>query len=43
MPGDRQIEGIAEAIDELGRLRIDTGAGVETVSAGDVTHLRPGV
>ncbi|MEZ0362122.1 biotin--[acetyl-CoA-carboxylase] ligase [Mycobacterium sp. pUA109] len=43
MPGDRQIEGSAEAIDELGRLRIDTGAGVETVSAGDVTHLRPDV
>lgn len=42
MPGDRQIEGIAADIDELGRLCIDTGGRTVTVSAGDVTHLRPG-
>lgn len=43
MPGDRHVEGVAEAVDELGRLRIDTGEQTVTVSAGDVTHLRPGI
>ncbi len=42
LPGDRQIEGLAEAVDELGRLRIDTGARRAAVSAGDIVHLRPG-
>ena len=41
LPGDRAVEGVAADIDELGRLRIDTGAEVLTVSAGDITHLRP--
>ncbi|BBY57298.1 biotin--[acetyl-CoA-carboxylase] ligase [Mycolicibacterium sarraceniae] len=41
MPGDREITGIATDIDTLGRLSIDTGTGVTTVSAGDITHLRP--
>lgn len=41
MPGDREIIGIAIDIDSLGRLSIDTGAEVVTVSAGDITHLRP--
>lgn len=41
LPGGGVIEGVADDIDDLGRLRIDTGAGPETVSAGDVTHLRP--
>jgi BirA family biotin operon repressor/biotin-[acetyl-CoA-carboxylase] ligase len=41
MPGDREIIGVAADIDSLGRLRIDTGTGVVTVSAGDITHLRP--
>ncbi|PND56070.1 biotin--[acetyl-CoA-carboxylase] ligase [Mycobacterium sp. ENV421] len=41
MPGDREITGTAVDVDELGRLRIDTGAEVITVSAGDITHLRP--
>lgn len=40
LPGDRQVEGVAESVDELGRLRIDTGANMVTVSAGDITHLR---
>jgi BirA family biotin operon repressor/biotin-[acetyl-CoA-carboxylase] ligase len=40
LPGDRVIEGLATAIDELGRLRIETDAGAEMVSAADVTHLR---
>jgi len=41
LPGDRAVEGVATDIDELGRLRIDTGEEVLTVSAGDITHLRP--
>lgn len=41
LPGDRQVVGTAQAIDELGRLLIDTHDGPLTVSAGDVTHLRP--
>ena len=41
LPGDRAVEGIADAVDELGRLRIDTGEQLVTVSAGDITHLRP--
>jgi len=41
MPGDRQVTGVACGIDDLGRLRIDTGGQTVTVSAGDITHLRP--
>lgn len=41
LPGERTVSGIAESIDELGRLVIDTGAEQVTVSAGDITHLRP--
>jgi BirA family biotin operon repressor/biotin-[acetyl-CoA-carboxylase] ligase len=41
LPGDQTVEGTAEAIDALGRLRVDTGGEVVTVSAGDITHLRP--
>jgi BirA family biotin operon repressor/biotin-[acetyl-CoA-carboxylase] ligase len=41
MPGDREIIGVAVDIDSLGRLRIDTGTDTVTVSAGDITHLRP--
>lgn len=49
LPGDRAVDGVAVDVDELGRLRIDTGdqrtrgaeeARVVTVSAGDITHLR---
>jgi BirA family biotin operon repressor/biotin-[acetyl-CoA-carboxylase] ligase len=41
LPGDRTIEGIAADVDDMGRLRIDTGQEqVVTVSAGDITHLR---
>lgn len=40
MPGDHEITGTAVDVDELGRLRIDTGTEVITVSAGDITHLR---
>lgn len=41
LPGDREIVGEALAIDDQGRLRIDTGDGVVVVSAGDIVHLRP--
>lgn len=41
LPGDRQITGIACAIDDLGRLSIDTGSETVAVSAGDIVHLRP--
>ena len=41
LPGDRAVEGVAADVDDLGRLRIDTGDEVLTVSAGDITHLRP--
>ncbi|HYO03128.1 MAG TPA: biotin--[acetyl-CoA-carboxylase] ligase [Mycobacterium sp.] len=42
LPGDRQVVGDALAIDDQGRLRIDTGCEVVVVSAGDIVHLRPG-
>lgn len=41
LPGDREIIGIATDLDESGQLSIDTGAQTVTVSAGDITHLRP--
>ncbi|WP_445169177.1 biotin--[acetyl-CoA-carboxylase] ligase [Mycolicibacterium sp. Dal123E01] len=41
MPGNSEITGVAVDIDALGRLSIDTGTEVATVSAGDITHLRP--
>lgn len=41
LPGDRDIIGTATHVDELGRLLIDTDTEVVTVSAGDITHLRP--
>ena len=41
LPGDREIIGVATDLDESGQLSIDTGAHTVTVSAGDITHLRP--
>jgi BirA family biotin operon repressor/biotin-[acetyl-CoA-carboxylase] ligase len=41
MPGARPVVGVARSVDELGRLLIDDGNGLVTVSAGDITHLRP--
>jgi BirA family biotin operon repressor/biotin-[acetyl-CoA-carboxylase] ligase len=35
------ITGVAEAIDDAGHLVVRTPAGITTVSAGDVVHLRP--
>jgi BirA family biotin operon repressor/biotin-[acetyl-CoA-carboxylase] ligase len=49
MPGDREVVGDALAVDEQGRLHIqtgiqtgiDTGSDIAVVSAGDIVHLRP--
>lgn len=41
LPGEKTLEGIAESIDDLGRLCVHTGDQTVAVSAGDVTHLRP--
>lgn len=41
LPGDRTVEGVAEGIDGVGRLQIRTPGDLVTVSAGDITHLRP--
>lgn len=41
LPGGNEITGTATHVDRLGRLGIDDGAGGVTVSAGDITHLRP--
>ncbi|MBV9514185.1 MAG: biotin--[acetyl-CoA-carboxylase] ligase [Mycobacteriaceae bacterium] len=43
LPGGREIVGTAEAVDDEGRLRIDSGHDVVVVAAGDVVHLRPGL
>lgn len=40
LPDRSQEFGVAESIDELGRLIVLTGGGRRTVAAGDVTHLR---
>lgn len=41
LPGDQEVVGLARVVDELGRLHIDTGAEVLTISAGDIAHIRP--
>jgi BirA family biotin operon repressor/biotin-[acetyl-CoA-carboxylase] ligase len=41
LPGGREVVGTAVAVDDQGRLRIDTEGDVVAVSAGDVLHLRP--
>ena len=43
MPGDREVVGVARAVDETGRLCVDTGGQTVTISAGDITHLRRSV
>jgi BirA family biotin operon repressor/biotin-[acetyl-CoA-carboxylase] ligase len=40
LPGEELI-GRADAIDDAGRLVVETAAGPRSVSAGDVVHLRP--
>jgi len=43
LPGDREVVGTARAVDETGRLCVDTGGETVAISAGDITHLRGGV
>ncbi len=43
LPGDREVVGTAHAVDETGRLCVDTGGQMVAISAGDITHLRPSV
>ncbi len=43
LPGDREVVGLAQAVDETGRLCVDTGGQTVAISAGDITHLRPSV
>jgi len=41
LPGE-ELTGLAAAIDDEGRLVVETASGPRRVSAGDVVHLRPG-
>lgn len=41
LPGEREIVGLATAIDEQGRLCIESGGQTVAVTAADVVHLRP--
>jgi BirA family transcriptional regulator, biotin operon repressor / biotin---[acetyl-CoA-carboxylase] ligase len=43
LPGDREVVGSARAVDQTGRLCVDTGGETVAISAGDITHLRPSV
>jgi BirA family transcriptional regulator, biotin operon repressor / biotin---[acetyl-CoA-carboxylase] ligase len=43
LPGDREVVGTALAVDETGRLCVDTGGETLAISAGDITHLRTSV
>jgi BirA family transcriptional regulator, biotin operon repressor / biotin---[acetyl-CoA-carboxylase] ligase len=43
LPGDREVVGTAHAVDETGRLCVDTGGQTVAIAAGDITHLRPSV
>jgi BirA family biotin operon repressor/biotin-[acetyl-CoA-carboxylase] ligase len=40
LPGDRELLGVAEGIDALGRLLVRSGDELAVISAGDITHLR---
>jgi BirA family transcriptional regulator, biotin operon repressor / biotin---[acetyl-CoA-carboxylase] ligase len=41
LPGDRQLVGLAQAVDEMGRLCVDIGDETVPISAADITHVRP--
>lgn len=41
LPGDRELVGTATAVDDRGRLLIESPAGTTPVAAGDIVHLRP--
>jgi BirA family biotin operon repressor/biotin-[acetyl-CoA-carboxylase] ligase len=42
LPGGDALTGTAAAVDQEGRLVLDTASGPVPLSAGDVVHLRPG-
>lgn len=41
LPGNTQLLGTADTVDEEGRLVLRTPQGIRTLAAGDITHLRP--
>lgn len=41
LPGGKEVVGAATAVDDQGRLCIDTGKGTEVIAAADIVHLRP--
>jgi BirA family biotin operon repressor/biotin-[acetyl-CoA-carboxylase] ligase len=41
LPGDRELVGLAQSVDEMGRLCVDTGGETVAISAGTIRHLRP--
>jgi BirA family biotin operon repressor/biotin-[acetyl-CoA-carboxylase] ligase len=43
LPGDRELVGLAESVDEMGRLCVGAGGETVAISAADITHLRPSV
>jgi BirA family biotin operon repressor/biotin-[acetyl-CoA-carboxylase] ligase len=40
LPGGRTVTGRASDVDGAGRLHVQTGTGLERLSAGDVVHVR---
>ncbi len=40
LPGGKQVDGTASAIDDQGRLCLESGGQTVVVAAGDVVHLR---
>jgi BirA family biotin operon repressor/biotin-[acetyl-CoA-carboxylase] ligase len=42
LPGEITLEGVAEGVDDAGRLLIRAGGSITALSAGDVVHIRPG-
>jgi BirA family biotin operon repressor/biotin-[acetyl-CoA-carboxylase] ligase len=41
LPGRDRLRGVAEGVDDDGRLVVASPAGVQALAAGDVVHLRP--
>jgi BirA family biotin operon repressor/biotin-[acetyl-CoA-carboxylase] ligase len=40
--GDEAVRGVAEEVDDEGRLVVATAGGLRALAAGDVGHVRPG-
>jgi BirA family transcriptional regulator, biotin operon repressor / biotin---[acetyl-CoA-carboxylase] ligase len=41
LPGSEPVRGVAQEVDDAGRLVVETGAGRRALAAGDVVHVRP--